>query len=541
MLKLLIVEDEIGIVALLKNLIQFQKLDLKLVGTAVTGRQALEIMEKAAPDIVITDICMPEMGGLELIEHAKKKGIKAKYVIVSGYSQFDYAVTAIKLGVEDYLLKPINEIELNEVLEKLAFSIQSENDAAHSLKLMNSNVRKQRKKLRKRLFLDLRFNSRSFGERTLEEINADYGYEFREGALFFLGIVKLDGIQDWNMVTKKSLLEQMTRIFEGQAAGCCLEKEACVYNDSFAFLMNVSPDCCPEAEAAIRKIWGLLRELAAQYETVRLTLGRGGPASSCREIGPVFRTAEKALFCRILRGRDKIYSAEDEASPERTLTDQELMKYRMKLQAAVQGGSAQELGAAIRKYLEWILTSSEPAPISLMDNMGRAVWYLLLDLSQQNQMKEDAAGAFRQLKDQMIRCSTKEELLDAISSQILSLLSAGTGSGENDAQIIARVKEYIWAHYPENIRLEDMAAQVYITPGYLGVLFKKETGVTFSAYLIQVRLEKAKELLRDARYNISEVAYAVGYQDVRHFSRLFKEHVGLIPKEYRKLHKNGLY
>ena len=540
MLKILIVEDEIGIVALLKNLIQFQKLGLELVDTAVTGSQALEIMEKTDPDIVITDICMPGMSGLELIENARRKNFKAKYVIISGYSQFDYAVTAIKLGVQDYLLKPISKTELNEVLEKLVLSIQSENDAAQSLKLMNFHVRNQRKKLRKRLFLDLMLNSRSWGKKSLKEINADYGYAFREEFMFFTGIMQLDGTHDWNMVMKKKLLEQMTRIFKREMPECCEEKETCVYNDKFIFLINIAPERLNDAKVAVSNIWQLFQNLAENHRNLRLTMGCGKPAHSAEEIGTSLCSADKVLACRILKGCDKIYYAEDYTGLPATLSEQDFLRYKLNFSDIISGKKSETSEKEIRAYLEWILEFSENSPMLLMDNIGKGIYYLLLELSRQGRINEDISGTFQKIKDKMVRCSTKKELLEVISALIENLLATGSGA-ENDTQIIARAKEYIYTHYQDNIRLVDVADQVYLTPGYFGVFFKKETGVTFSAYLIQVRIEKAKEMLRDTRYNVSEVAYAVGYQDVRHFSRLFKEHVGLVPKEYRKLNKGNLY
>lgn len=541
MLKILIVEDEIGITALLKKLIQFEKLGLELAGTADTGSQALEIMKETDPDIVITDICMPEMSGLELIEKAKQKNFRAKYVIVSGYSQFEYAVTAIKLGVEDYLLKPISETELNDVLEKLVLSIRSENDAAHSLERMNSRMKLQRKKLRKRLFLDLLFNSRTWGERTLKEINADYSYAFQEGTLFLTGIVRLDGVSGWNLVARKAFLEQLARIFKREAGQCCLEREVCIYNDSLLFLMNVSQERFGEAEDRIGEIWQLFLKLAGSYDELRLTMGCGGPVLSCREIPGALGQAEKVLSCRILQGCGRIYRARDYKDGGRPLIEPELMKFRLRLQGALESQNSESRDGEIRRYLEQVIHASKSSPMTLLDNLGKAVYYLLTDLGRQRGSEEDAAGIFRQIKDKMPHCSSGKELLDMIAAQISAAAAPGAEDGENDARTISRAKDYIWTHYQENIRLEDVAEQVYLTPGYFGVLFKKETGITFSTYLIQVRVEKAKELLRDRKYNISQVAYAVGYQDVRHFSRLFKEYVGLVPKEYRKLHGSGLY
>lgn len=541
MIKLLLVEDEIGIMALLKNLIQFQKLGLELAGTASTGREALELMKETDPDIVITDICMPQMGGLELIEAAKEQNLKAKYVIVSGYSQFDYAVTAIKLGVEDYLLKPINEAELNEVLEKLTLNIQSANDAAYSLKRMNTRIKNQRKKLRKRLFLDLLFGSRSLEARTLKEINGDYGYGFQEETVFLVGIVRIDGVQDWNLVAKKTFLEQLARIFSRETAGRCLEKEACIYNDFFLYLINVSPDKLPEIRERINEIWRIFKRLAGNYENLRLTMGCGYPADAPGKIEKAFQSAKKVLSCRILEGCGKIYRAEEYASAENGLTEQLLVKSRLKIQTELQNKRPEECRQKIREYLEWVIQVSRQSPLMLLENLEKSIYYLISDMSWQKGLKEDAEGTFRQMKDSMERCSGKEELLDLILERISGLSASGEDSREKDVRTIARAKDYIWTHYQENLRLEDVAEQVYLTPGYFGVLFKKETGTAFSAYVIQVRVEKAKELLRDPRRNISEVAYAVGYQDVRHFSRLFKEYVGLVPKEYRKLHGSGLF
>ncbi|WP_411336796.1 helix-turn-helix transcriptional regulator [Ruminococcus gauvreauii] len=107
--------------------------------------------------------------------------------------------------------------------------------------------------------------------------------------------------------------------------------------------------------------------------------------------------------------------------------------------------------------------------------------------------------------------------------------------------IMKRVLEYISQNYDKQLKLEEAAEQVYITPAYLGIIFKKETGKNFTAYLTDLRMEKAKELLLDVRININEITYKVGYHNVRYFSRTFKEYVGITPKEYRKIHANRKY
>lgn len=543
MLGILIVEDEIGILALLKNLINFEKLGVELIGTATNGKQALRIMQEIDPDIVITDICMPEMGGLELIESAQQQGISAKFIIVSGYSQFDYAVTAIKLGVKDYLLKPISEVELNSVLENLIFTIESENNAAHSLQMMNHHMVEQRKKLRKTLFTDLLFNNAIFRDRSLEEINTEYGYSFVGDFLFFCGLVQLDRHQDWNLVAKKILIEQMIRLMNQRMEQLCIEQEYYIYNDSFIWLLNVDENNKPDVRNEIRSLQNIFVQMAGQHEGVEVTMACGETVTHCGEIGRSLLSAERAMTCRILKGGGKMYDADDFSDrwDEQRVNDR-LLKYRMKLQSYISSEGKKNLPGITRKYIEKVIELAEDQPQFLMETLERGVYYLLLDMRQCKIIDCDVSTVYRKIRDDMCKCSFREELTTEVLQQITEQFPGNLEEDESDStQVMKVAKEYIEEHFAENLKLEDVAEQVYLAPNYFGVLFKKEMGCTFSAYLIQLRIEKAKGLLKSVQYNVSEIANMVGYQDVRHFSRLFKEHVGLVPKEYRKIHNHNLF
>lgn len=149
---------------------------------------------------------------------------------------------------------------------------------------------------------------------------------------------------------------------------------------------------------------------------------------------------------------------------------------------------------------------------------------------------------YQELSLELNKCSRYYDLMNTLPERIMEeILKFQTDDQSEGSLIMKRVLGYVSENYDKPLKLEDVAEQVYISPAYLGIIFKKETGKNFTTYLTDLRMKKAKELLLDVRININEVTYKVGYNNVRYFSRIFKENVGISPKEYRKIHANRIY
>ena len=234
-IRLLIVEDEIAIANLIKNLIDFDRLNLDFIGIALNGQQALNLARQEHPDIVITDISMPGMNGLQLIDEIQKQEFLTHFIIISGMTQFQYALSALKMGVEDYLLKPINRDELNDVLEKTILKIADSLKIDYQIQKLNFDSHLQRQKLRHSFIMDILYNSQKESALTLAAVNEDYGFSFQKQSLFLMGIVQIDGISSLNLPTQNAIIEQLMRIFQTGIKDRCIENEVYGKNNQFYF------------------------------------------------------------------------------------------------------------------------------------------------------------------------------------------------------------------------------------------------------------------------------------------------------------------
>lgn len=195
LLKVLIADDEINIILLIKSLIDRKKTAVEIIGEAGDGITALEMVRRLKPDVVITDIRMPGMSGMDLIRHVREEQIPVEFVIISGYSEFEYARSAIQYGVSDYLLKPIKKDELNDVLAKLESQRASRREQQMQFNLMEDRLASNNGILRKNLLQNLLTGDGKLFGQALEAGKDKDIFDFR-GSCFTVAAVKLDSVSD---------------------------------------------------------------------------------------------------------------------------------------------------------------------------------------------------------------------------------------------------------------------------------------------------------------------------------------------------------
>ena len=209
LLKVLIADDEINIILLIKSLIDRKKTAVEIIGEAGDGITALEMVRRLKPDVVITDIRMPGMSGMDLIRHVREEQIPVEFVIISGYSEFEYARSAIQYGVSDYLLKPIKKDELNDVLAKLESQRASRREQQMQFNLMEDRLASNNGILRKNLLQNLLTGDGKLFGQTLEAGKDKDIFDFR-GSCFTVAAVKLDCVSDSEYQVPEQAVETIT-------------------------------------------------------------------------------------------------------------------------------------------------------------------------------------------------------------------------------------------------------------------------------------------------------------------------------------------
>lgn len=535
-IRLLIVEDEIAIANLIKNLIDFDRLNLDFIGIALNGQQALNLARQEHPDIVITDISMPGMNGLQLIDEIQKQEFLTHFIIISGMTQFQYALSALKMGVEDYLLKPINRDELNDVLEKTILKIADSLKIDYQIQKLNFDSHLQRQKLRHSFIMDILYNSQKESALTLAAVNEDYGFSFQKQSLFLMGIVQIDGISSLNLPTQNAIIEQLMRIFQTGIKDRCIENEVYGKNNQFIFLINFTKDFETNVLGAISNLHKDMSDYLDHYENLSLAVSCGISVDSINCICNSFSSAYKVLSARILMGTSHVIFAEKLMGLEEKSAFVLLESTISSLRSAIEIKDLRKTKDILIQIFKNAAYHAKTHPHLLLDIYRDAVSELLSNLHLHKIINGNLTDYFIQYCDLLEQQYTFRELIEYTISFIMKILPLQDSAVSLENHTIQTAKEYIQKHFHENLKLEDVAEQIYLSPSYFGVLFKKEVGESFSSYLTMVRIEAAKKYLQDTKYSVADVAYAVGYQDKRYFSKLFKEQVGITPKEFRKIY-----
>lgn len=540
MLKVLIVDDEPDICELIHKLIAWKELDLFSIGSVQNGVTAMEIILRQKPDIVISDIQMPGMTGLEMIEKAHQQGLQTSFIVISGYREFEYAQKAIRFGVEEYLLKPINKNDLNLVLRRLIQkkdSLQEQQDYARMMQgeLLQKNTILRGNELRQTV-LDCKrtFNTELF--------------DFQPGEFLALVVhASLKDKLDLDLVTVSNVLENIVIRVRDRLQESYFDSEYVLDDCNAVFLMNYSESVHCSYRERRDLLQQLLREASVQYQNCRITFALGSPVHSEREIGLAVETAEQAGMLRLYAGSEHIIEHEVLCAklPDKQscVISMEQRKQLDQLIETFQAMQAVELmQAAYRKFQHsesydiWnLFTVTRNLIMHIRDEV------VALGLREENSPPLDDGHAVLSEADihtWLANSDTIPELLSLLCTYIQEEISYCSALQRQRVSEPVRVaQEYVRAHIDRQISLDEVAARAFVSPGYFCTLFKERTGQNFSDYIIEMRVEEAKRLLRQTTHSINEVAELVGYSDARHFSKVFQKNVGVKPTAYRKIYK----
>ena len=535
MLKVFLVEDEVVMRNGIKNNIPWEQEGFEFVGEASDGELAYPLIKREKPDILITDIRMPVMDGLELSRLVKKELPQIKIIILSGYNEFDYAKTAISIGVTDYLLKPISSAKLLEAVKKVGDMIEKEQDNVRLMeryeKEMEENILQEKHKL----WGALASNRLSTIE--LLEKGQRLGMDFTASAY---------------MVFLFKLMQ------EGDATGCSDELNRAsekVNSLSGTWKKVLSFDRSPEgwaflikgeSEAEVLENFAEtkreLLNLVAMYPKVEYFGGLGSIVQRIGDIQNSYKEAARSFSSRFFLDANQIADSADMVSlhnEEDGKIDVSKMLSKKREHELVEkffkNGTVEEVDSFLDElfqgigeqncksllYRQYVVMDLFFCATDFLGNLEIGTEELPEECRDINQIVEKAGNA-QSLRHQIgILFSETMMLRDGHSKKKYS-------------KLLEDAKAFIDENYRhDDMSLNMVAAQVNISPSYFSTIFSSEMGQTFVEYLTHVRLEKAKELLMCSNMRTAEIGYEVGYKDSHYFSYIFKKVVGCSPKEYR--------
>ena len=540
MIKLFLVEDEIVMRDGIKKHIDWENEGIDFVGEASDGELAYPMILDLKPDILITDIKMPFMDGLELSELVKKELPHINIIILSGYDEFTYAQKAVSLGVTEYLLKPITPARLLETIRRLQQKIEEERLSENEVDWSKEEIEEKNDVARIRLFEALIMNSLSKAE-ILEEakelgINLTARY-YRIVRLYF----GVEGEQaDAFSEVRNSFRSGLTEIINDAYSGYYIADRGM---DGFILLLtgNEENEVTDNLEKLIQKII----ELAGKFDNSQYFVGVGNVVNRLSEIKNTYFEANRAFAHRFLDEPNRVVYSSDKTgliySPEDSQPGVDIRRFvtnehsHKALETFLKTGSFDEaepfLDGVFGSIGEQNLNSSMFLNYITMDCYFIMVRFLS-DIGGDPQEFEEELGNINSRLKLMTGWEESLAFLKTCLKRVIEIRDSR--SAKKYGKILHKAIEYIDENFDkEDISLNTVSSVANISPNHFSAIFSQEMGVTFIEYLIGKRMEKAKELLMTTDMRSSEIAYHVGYKDPHYFSFTFKKTQGMTTREYR--------
>lgn len=536
MIKVFIVEDETVIREGIKRRIDWEANGLCLVGEAGDGELAYPMIQETKPDLLITDIMMPFMDGLELSELVKREMPQIKIIIISGFEHFVYANRALKIGIVDYLSKPVDARKLLNIMIQVREQIEIEKQKRKYIELYEMEREKKRILKKNQLFNDMISDRCSVSEIISRGLQLEIDLAAKEYNIILF--------QCWKEKTdvQVELSEQdiMNIIAEK------LEEKQCkaVYfnRESEGGAILVKGKDRDELKCVVNKILKTLDQVTLTWTGYRYFAGIGQCFTRLRDITKCYYQANKAFAYRLFdQTKNVVFSAElqdiDKDQGMRMNMD-EIDLGRMDkdiLEDFLKNGSQQEVADFIDTYIESIGKANMDSMIFrqyiVLDTNFAALRFLKKIGNKEERLKEHHTKVGNLLTNISSRELTRNYLIKIVD---LCIESRDQMSKSRLEGWIEDAKDYINEHYgDEKISLNAVAAYVNVSPNHFSRVFRQVEGKTFVEYLTQTRLNKAKEMLRCSSMKTSDIGSRLGYRDAHYFYYIFKKEVGCTPKDYR--------
>lgn len=538
--RILLADDEEEVRTGIIRKIDWERLGFQVVGDAENGQDALEKIEQLKPDVVMTDIRMPYMDGLTLTARIRQKHPSIKVLIFSGYDDFEYAQQAIKLNVTEYILKPVNVEELTEILNRVRANLDEEIEQRRDISLLRERYRSSLPIIRE-IFLNDLVRGNVDGEQVLSRLQ-EYGVDILGARKLIAAVISVDWEESGERtgreqeppahplhqerrlipISVRGLVEDHLRgyfrftVFD--SAGGIAVIAAIDQNNTQTGFIDLLADACKET----RRILG-----------VSVTVGVGHSCRQPEQIGESYQSAVDALGYKAIVGAGgTIYIGDMEPVNRGKL--QLSQKDETELETCIKFGTPATIEAVVRTLagrmddIRAHASQYQVYMLSLVSCITRLMQQYDMDLRQ----IFDVDGGLMSLVGSR---RTEEEFVDWLTQAACRMNETIHRRRDNtNRQVIEEAKRYIQEHYQEpDLSVEQICRQLHMSPAYFSTMFRRETGKTCVAYLTDVRLNRAVELLNQTSDKTYVIAQKVGYQEQNYFSYVFKKKFGVSPTKFR--------
>ncbi|MFY0779068.1 response regulator transcription factor [Peribacillus simplex] len=497
MYNVFLVDDEPFIIEGMRALVPWEDYGLKVVGEASNGSEAIKKLETCHVDILLTDIMMPIMDGLELISTLKERHPNTKYIVLSGYEEFEYVKKGMKLGIENYLLKPVNEQELISTLENSIEKLEKSTNNEEAYTILRDNTVWR--------CLNQDIDAKEWRERV--EL---YSLEFDGQNLAVVLMQISDGEHENSSFFRKRVEE--------------LFQSVCIINPDGELILLVSFNC----EDGLKKKLDELNMLFAGYISGKYHINVGSFVCSTSELYKSYQRAKELSSYRLVLKESGLIT--DELTKQYTQACLSTSNELDDLKRYIVGSEQEKAFLWIKGAFDEINKSTKKvAPTIIRGFAIEIVTSIQKDVS--SHANDQTVGIVKRI----LEAYSIGILVDILIDFIEGIFRTLEQKSEHRSPIIQSVVQYIQEHFYEELSLKTLSYKFHINSIYLGQLFQKETGLVFSEYINHLRLEKAKQLLRGTHLKAGIIGKQVGYSDSAYFYKQFKKAVGITPSAWRTM------
>ncbi|WP_309275236.1 helix-turn-helix domain-containing protein [Paenibacillus sp.] len=525
----ILVDDDYPVVRYLSQSVSWKELDIELIGCYSNGLEAWEGAQQNLPDIVITDIGMPKMNGLEMLEKFSKANPLLRAVILSCHNEFAYAQQAMKLKVSDYILKEsLNVEQLQRLLRNISVDLSEEKSRAAEVTLYMQKEALNRSALKEKWLKDTLYQLSWTKQAWLK--HAQMSGLALEAKYYISFVVIVDRMSD---VTRARKMNGYTIAFAVenvlQEVLDSMHRSVIIRHTNNELVVLV---CCDDPVKEQQLLfYSIQKAISAikQYLKLSVTCLLGHEASSPDSLRQTLLPMLHDLSQRFYLGESRIHRFERAIFAGGDMYT-EYAAYFSKINDSLAVSSAEQLEIAVKDWAAWVETNRfHPSDVKewllqlLMDLQMKTKVTLQVQQNHSEEKLYDVVNGIHTMEH--LQSFTLDYLLELFRR--LSVLSIRSKRTE-----VIKAQQYVIQHVTEKLTLEDMANYLNLNSSYFSRLFKRETNQNFIEYVNMVKLQKAKQLLQQSSKTVEEISDYLGYANKSYFIKLFKREIGMTPSEY---------
>ncbi|OKP95222.1 response regulator [Paenibacillus sp. P46E] len=538
MWKIAIIDDERQVLKGMKRAIPWDDLGAEWVGEALNGEDGLEMIRNACPDIVITDLYMPVMSGLDMMEQLRQEGFQGKIIIFSGYSDFEHARQALRFQVSDYVSKPISLPTLKSILTKVIQELEEEEEKRARQWEIECKMTLYEPLVEKEWVRSAAVGTLDHAYKDSTRLPPSYLYwQERKHVTVGIDLIRDErarclSVSDWNLfrfAVSNIACEVARKLFPE------LEYTE-LHSTRSLLIIHPGPEYPEELENKLEELGIRLNDSIGGYLKLVTRIGIGGVKDAWTKLSDSTEEAFRAMDQRALRvaSAHEVYRYRENSSSEQGTVALFPVKFSYKLATAMKASQEDDAHQLVLDYITE-MKKQEGISQGYVQMLGSELWGIITYSLYESGFVLDDLFTNDQIAKEISSLIVPDQLANWLMDKITRICSSRQWKGSSKhRQVVDFMTSYIHEHYAEELTLAELSDKVFISRNHLSIIFKNITGETFNNYLTRVRIEKARELLIERKMLVYEVAERVGYKNIPYFSTLFKKITGMNPTELIK-------